>query len=302
MSSAATPSRISSSTSAPTISASARSPPASSSRTAPFGGRVSAPPSNSPRSRLVQRRPRGRRVVLGALVQRDHLGQRRQLVHRRRAAGQRVPSGLVRERHPHVGLGQAPQGLHRVELRARQLVEAVHEHRPPPPRARVGAERVEHRPRLAIAVGAPERLEAPAVGGVERRQLVGVPDPAPRPQRAGEARRLDQRPLQLREQRARRPREPRRRRRRREHPQMRVADRRPHDALARDHAQRPRRHARDPPDLPPQPREGQHLGAEHDLARREARAGSAPRRPRSAPPAAARGAAPRAAAPARSPP
>ena len=104
MSSAATPSRISSSTSAPTISASARSPPASSSRTAPFGARRSRAGLEQPALEVVQRRPRGARVVLGALGQLDDLPERRELVDRRRAAGQRVAPRLVGQRHPDVGL------------------------------------------------------------------------------------------------------------------------------------------------------------------------------------------------------
>ena len=63
-----------------------------------------------PALEVVQRRPGGGGVVLGALVQRDHLG----------ASGassctvaalpaERVPPGLVGERDPHVGLGEARQ-------------------------------------------------------------------------------------------------------------------------------------------------------------------------------------------------
>ena len=218
---------------------------------------------------VVQRRARRRGVVLGALVQRHDLRQRRQLLHGRRAARQRVAPGLVGQRHPHIGLADARERLHRVELRARELVEAVEEHRPPAPRRRRCAQRVERCPRLALAVRAPERLEPRPVHRVERGQLVGVGRAAPRPQRAREARGLDQRTLQLREQRARRRREARRGRRRRQHAQPGIGDRGPHDAVARDRAERPRANSGYAPELPHEPVERQHLRAEHDPAGRQ---------------------------------
>ena len=233
-------------------------------RRTPLGGGL-----EQPALEMVQRRPRGAGVVLGALGQLDDLPQRRELVDGRGAPGQRVAPRLVRERDPDIGFGQPRQRLDRVELRPRQLVEAVEEDRPPPPDCGVGAQRIQRRPRLALAVGALERLEPPAVGGVQRGQLVGVRHSAPRPQRAREARGLDQRPLQLGEQRARRPREPRRGRRRSEHAQPRVGDRGLNDALARHRAERPRANSGDPAELPHQPRERQHLGAEHHATGRE---------------------------------
>ena len=207
--------------------------------------------------------------MVGALGQLDHLRARRELLHRRGAAGERVAPGLVGQRDADLGPGEPRERVDRVELRRRQLVEAVEEHRPAAPARRVGAQRVERRPRRALAVGAPERLQAPAVGRVQGRELVRVRRPAPAAQRAGEARRLDQRALELGEQRARRRREPRGGRRRREPPQVRVRDRRPHHAVARDAAERAGGHPGDAPDLPHQPVEGEHLGAEHHPAGRQ---------------------------------
>ena len=205
-------------------------------------------------------------VVVGALGQLDDLRARSELLHRRGAARQRVAAGLVGQRDADLGAGEPRERVDRVELRGGQLVEAVEEHGPPAPARRVGPQRVERRPRRALAVGAPERLQPPPVGGIQRRELVGVGRAAPGAQGAREARGLDQRALQLGEQRARRGGEPGRRRRRREPPQVRVGDRRPHHAVARDPPQRPRLHPGDAPDLPHQVLEGEHLRAEDDPA------------------------------------
>ena len=204
--------------------------------------------------------------MVGALGQLDHLCARGELLHRRGAAGERVPPGLVGQRDADLGLGEPRERVDRVELRRRELVEAVEEHRPHAPAGRVGAQGVERRPRRTLAVGAPQRLEAPPVGGVQGRELVRVGRPAPGPQRAGEARRLDQRALQLGEEGARGRGEPRGGRRRREPPQVGVRDRRPHHAIAGDAAERAGRHPGDAPDLPHQTVEGEHLRAEHHPA------------------------------------
>ena len=190
----------------------------------------------------------------------------------------------------HVGAGVRDERLDRVALDRREVVEAVEEDGPPAPRAGRGAQRVERRPRVALAVGPAEPLEPPPVGGVERAELArrtprgaaGAAVRRPRAQRRGEARRRDERALQLGEQRARRAGEARRRgrareraqRRRRRSPRARpgrarrgpaAAARAPRGRRSRARAARtsaPRRRTRSP--------------------RRPARAGSARRRPPSA--------------------
>ncbi len=223
---------------------------------------------------VVQRRAGGRRVVLRALGQVDELGgQRLQLRDRARAAREGHAPGLVGQRDAHVGLGVADQRLDRVALRGREVVEAVQEHRPPSPCRRRGPQRVERRPGVPLTVRAPEPLQPPAIGGVQRGELVRVGGAAlrgaPGPQRRREPRRRDERPLQLREQRAGRGGEAGRGGGRGQHPQRHVAQRGPHDLVARDTAQRPRRQAGAAGDLRDQPAERQDLGAEHHAGGRE---------------------------------
>ena len=173
MSAGSMPSRMSSSTSAPTSSASARSPPASSSRTAPFGGAPRRPRLVQPALEVVQRR-RGRRRRSAPRAPGRWTTSRAsgaQLLHRRRAAGEGDAARLVGQRDAHVGLGVADERLHRVELRRREVVEAVEEDRPRAPRRGRGAQRVERRPGVAVPVRAAERLEPAPVRRVQRRQL-----------------------------------------------------------------------------------------------------------------------------------
>ena len=115
--------------------------PARSAPSAPAGGRprrrAGAAPRPSPRGRRTRRAP-------------ARTGARR------------------RRRRPR----DAAERLDRVALGRREVVEAVEEHGPPAPRGRVGAQRVERRPGVALLVRAPEPLQPPPVGRVERRELV----------------------------------------------------------------------------------------------------------------------------------
>ena len=175
MSSGATPSRISSSTSAATSSASARSPPDSSIRTAPLGEQARRADLEQPALQMVQRGARGARVVLGAVGQLDVArGQRLQQLDGGGPPRERGAAGLVGQRHAHLGLGAPGQRLHGVQLQRRQVVEAVQEHGPGAPRGRALTQRVQRGAREALLVEHAEPLQPPVVGGVERGQLVGV--------------------------------------------------------------------------------------------------------------------------------
>ena len=217
---------------------------------------------------VVQRGTGGGRVVLRALRQRHDLGERPQLLDDGGAAGERDAARLVRQRHEHVGAGVRDQRLDGVALDRREVVEAVEEDGPPAPRARSGAQRVERRPRIALPVGPAEQLEPAPVGRVEGAELARIGRAAapagPGAERGREARRRDERALQLGEERAGRAGEARRRGRARERVQPDIGDRRADDPVARDAAQRARFEPGTAGDLPHEAREGQHLGSEHD--------------------------------------
>jgi hypothetical protein len=127
---------------------------------------------------VVQRRSSRRRVVLGPLRQRHDVCERPQLLDGRGTAGERDAPRLVRQRDEHVDAGVANEGLHRVALDRREVVEAVEEHGPPAPGAGGGAERVERGPRVALVVGPADPLQPAPVSGVERAELGGVRAPA----------------------------------------------------------------------------------------------------------------------------
>ena len=66
---------------------------------------------------VVQGGPGEAGVVVGALGQLDHLGARGELLHRGRAAGERVAPRLVGQRDADLGLGEPRERVHGVELR-----------------------------------------------------------------------------------------------------------------------------------------------------------------------------------------
>ena len=223
---------------------------------------------------VVQRAAGARGVVLGALRQVDHLGgDRPQLLDRRGAAGERDAARLVGQREADVGLGVPAQRLDGVALRRREVVESVQEHRAPRPDRRVGAQRIERRPGVALERRAAELLERAAVGRVERAELAGVRRARavgrPGAQRRGEPRRLDAAALELGEQPPRGVGEPGRAGGRGQLPQRDAGDRRADDAVARGPPERPRAQLRAARDLADQAREGEHLRAEDDVRARE---------------------------------
>ena len=237
------------------------------------------PALEQPALEMVQGRSRGRRVVLGAVAQLDDLavglGQRQQRLHGGGPCLERDPAGLIGQRERDRHLRHAHERLDGVELRGREIVEAVEEHRPRPPRLRIGAQRVDRRPGMPLHIGAPEPLQACPVGAIERRQLLRVGLPAlagvarPPAQRRMEALRRDERALELAEQSARGGSEPGRPRRGGKQLQARVGDRGAHDPLARDRPERALQTARAGGDLVEQAPEGDHLTAEHRPRGRE---------------------------------
>ncbi len=189
--------------------------------------------------------------------------QRLEQLDRRRAAGQRGAAGLIRQRDRDVGVGVADQRLDEVELRGRQVVEPVQQQRPAVPGF---AQRVQRGARQAVGVDGAERLQPAVVGRIQRGELARV-----RRRRAGlapgahgraEPPRRRQRPLQLGEEVPERVGEARALGGGGERVQLGLADRRPHDAVARQPPQRPPAHAGRARDVAHQPREGRHVGAE----------------------------------------
>ena len=183
--------------------------------------------------------------MLGAGVE-DHVLARQRLeqLDRRRAARQRRAARLVAQRDRDLGVGVADERLDEVELGGRQVVEPVEQERLAVPRF---AQLVQRGAREAVGVDRPERLQAPVVGGVQRRELArvrrGGARLAPCPDRRAEPRRPGERALQLGEEVAQRVGEARARGRGGELVQLDVADRRAHDPVARQPAQRAPAHA-----------------------------------------------------------
>ena len=123
---------------------------------------------------VVQRRARGRRVVLGAggedLVL-DALAN--EVEERRRAPGEGHPAGLVGQRQRHLGARRGER-LDGVVLQRLQVVEAVEEDGRGAPRGRVLAQRVERGGLVERRVDATEAFEPAPVRGVQAADLVGV--------------------------------------------------------------------------------------------------------------------------------
>ena len=271
MSGAAIPWRISSSTAAPTSSASARSPPASSSRTAPLGSSRVGRRLEQRALEVVERWARAGGVVLGALGQVDDLGRERaQLLDGGRAPGERHAAGLVRQRDADVGLGVAAERLDRVALGRRQVVEAVEEDRAPAPG--LPGRRAARRAPPRRSPRDPAGRAAPAAAGRRSRARRARPRTPARPPPAAHARSADVNRAGVTSERwssansaPAASAKPGVARRAGERAQRHVGDRRADDALARDAARAaaPRSPVRRR-DLAHEPREREHLGAEHD--------------------------------------
>ena len=224
---------------------------------------------------VVQRRPGGRRVVLGA--RRQLLvggGQALEDVDGLPRAAERRPSRLVGERHQDVRAGVDGQRLHRVELERREVVEPVEDDGRAAPAPGVEAQRVERRARVEDRVGAPEAGQRVAVGAVERPEVLRVGGPGevlcrPGPDRAPPPPRVHPALLELVDEAQERPREAGGRRRGAEHAQVGPRDGHGGDALARELAQRAAVETDATGDRLQEPVEGHHGRPEDEAVRGE---------------------------------
>ena len=183
------------------------------------------------------------------------------------------PAALVWERDRHVGVTAVRERVESLELKPVEVVEAVREHGRSAPggscaaalRGR-GGERAQRSRGERLSVDQLGRLEAVAVGAVDRRDLLRVRPPRPlaRPvaQRTREAGRLDQRATELGHEAGRSPHEAGLPRRLGEHVQPGPPNSLLDDQLALEVRRLPAREARSRCDLLEQPLEAHNAGAE----------------------------------------